>query len=35
VIFILIMIFRPTGIMGDRELRLPVFGTQKLKTGEE
>jgi branched-chain amino acid transport system permease protein len=35
VIFILIMIFRPTGIMGDRELRLPAFGRQKLKTGEE
>ena len=35
VIFILIMIFRPTGIMGDRELKLPVFGTQKSKTGEE
>jgi branched-chain amino acid transport system permease protein len=35
VIFILIMIFRPTGIMGDRELRLPVFATQRSKTGEE
>jgi branched-chain amino acid transport system permease protein len=35
VIFILIMIFRPTGIMGDRELKIPVFGTRGSKTGEE
>src|SRR6185503_12652231 len=28
IIFILVMIFRPTGIMGDRELKIPVFGTR-------
>ena len=35
VIFILIMIFRPTGIMGDRELKIPASARRRSKTGEE
>ena len=34
VIFILIMIFRPSGIMGDRELTLGLFVREKAKPGE-
>lgn len=34
IIFILVMIFRPSGIMGDRELTFGLFGTEKAKTGE-
>ena len=33
VIFILIMIFRPSGIMGDRELTLGLFVRRESKTG--